>query len=392
MIIFVSLAKLVFGYTGFIEYARYSPSVYMSFFFAVFAISLVRNALTNRRVDIEREKSYSKSESIFFYSLLYFFGFFACIVNVKVGSSLFFQGIDGKYQLVNNSNSIIYNEPTFFNSSNILQGLGSERPFNYNYKLDPGYYLLTIGKNYGVSLAHAFWATCLFASLILFLRQLKINRYLILVSAIATPMYILIPTNITISLIPQLTPHLIYSMAIFISISALIISEKISNFDLIWKASLTFILVIYFILLNSTFLLIFGIPLIFISFLTLYERRIDTKLFRKELIYFLSLIVLLVIFRIPIYLFGQVYETSVFGYENEYSWGNTVINKFASSIFLERKGAVLLYLLSMFICIYLISKKLNQNLKIFLKFYVFYLLSVNFLGYSGSRIQKMARD
>ena len=380
MIIIVSLSKLVFGYTGFIEYARYSPSVYMSLFFAIFAISLVRNALTNRRVDIEPEKSHSKSESILVYSLMYFFGFFACIVNVKVGSSLFFQGIDGKYQLINNSNSIIYNEPTFYNSSNILQGLGSERPFNYNYKLDPGYHLLKIGKNYGVSLAHAFWATSLFASLILFLRQLKINRYLILVSAIATPMYILIPTNITISLIPQLTPHLIYSMAIFISISALIISEKISNLDLIWKASLTFMLVIYFILLNSTFLLIFGIPLIFISFLTLYERRTDTKLFKNELTYFLSLFVLLVLFKIPIYLFGQVYETSVFGYENEYSWGNTVIKKFASSIFLERKGAVLLYLLSLFICIYLLSKKLNQNLKIFLKFYVFYLLSVNIFG------------
>jgi hypothetical protein len=380
MIIIVSFCKLVFGYTGFIEYARFSPSVYVSFFFAIFSISLVRNAFVNRHVDVAPEKSYLKSGSIFIYSLLYFFGFFACIINVKVGSSLFFQGIDGKYQLVNNGNSIIYNEPTFYNSSNILQGLGSERPFNYNYKLDPGYHLLEIGKSYGVSLAHAFWATSLFASLIFFLRQLKINRYLILVSAIATPMYILIPTNITISLIPQLTPHLIYSMAIFISLLALILSEKISNLDLIWKTFLTFVFAVYFILLNSTFLLIFGIPLIFFSFLTLYERRKNTQLLKTELTYFLSLLALLVVFKIPIYLFGQVYETSVFGYKDEYSWGNTVINKFASSIFLERKGAVLLYLLSLFICIYLLSKKLNQNLKIFLKFYVFYLSSVNIFG------------
>jgi hypothetical protein len=380
MIIIVSFCKLVFGYTGFIEYARYSPSVYVAFFFAIFAISLTRNALVNRHVDIAQQKSYLKSGSIFIYSLFYFFGFFACIINVKVGSSLFFQGIDGKYQLVNNGNSIIYNEPIFYNSSNVLQGLGSERPFNYNYKLDPGYHLLEIGKSYGVSLAHAFWATSLFASLIFFLRQLKINRYLVLVSAITTPIYILIPTNITISLIPQLTPHLIYSMAIFIALLTLILTEKISNLDLFWKTSLTFVFTVYFILLNSTFLLIFGLPLIFFSFLTLYERRKNTQLFKLELRYFLSLLALLVVFKIPIYLFGQVYETSVYGYKDEYSWGNTVINKFASSIFLERKGAVLLYLFSLFICIYLLSKKLNQNLKIFLKFYVFYLSTVNFFG------------
>jgi hypothetical protein len=276
---------------------------------------------------------------------------------VKIGSSLFFQGIDGKYQLVNNDNSIIYNEPILFNSSNILQGLGAERPFNYNYKLDPGYYLLTLGKSFGVSFAHSFWATSLFASLIYFLKRLKLKQNLILMSAIVTPLYMFIPTSITISLIPQLTPHLIYSISLFVAISGLIISEKNTYCTLFWNTFLTLISVIYLILLNPTFMLIFGLPLILLSLVTLISRRQNLLTFKMNFYYFGALLVSLLLIRAHIYLFGQIYDTSVFGYKNEYSWGDTVINKFASSIYLERKAAVFLYLLALGSSIYFVSKK-----------------------------------
>ena len=380
MILVISCCKLFFGYTNFIKYAKYPPSVYLVFFFAIFSISLIRNIISTKSLDIEQLSREYRLRRIFFYSIIYFIVFFICTINVKIGSSLFFQGIDGKYQLVNNANSIIYNDPILFNTSNVLQGLGAERPFNYNYKLDPGYYLLTLGKSFGVALAHSFWATSLFASLIYFLTRLKLKQNLVLTSAIVTPLYMLIPTSITISLIPQLTPHLIYSIALFVAISGLIITEKETYRTLFWNIFCTLFSVIYLILLNPTFMLIFGLPLILLSLITLISKRQNSSTFKMNFYYFGALLLSLLLIRVHIYLFGQIYDTSVYGYKNEYSWGDTVINKFASSIYLERKGAVFLYLLALVLSIFFASKKLNQNLKIFFKFYLIYVIFIMIFG------------
>jgi hypothetical protein len=378
LIIVTSFCKIIFGYSTFIKYAIFSPSIYIAIFFLIYMYSFLSSSFQFNRIHVNQSMGKFAFRNIVFYSVIYFLLFFICIINVKIGSSLFFQGVDGRYNLVNNFNSNIFAQPFFYNTSDVLQGLGIEKPFNYNYKLDPGYYLLAIGKSYGISLSHSFWATSLFLSLIYFLQEFRLSKRTIIFSSILTPIYLFIPTSISMSLIPQLVPHLILSMSIHIGILTMLLKEKRSWRHIFRYLSLTLFLIIYLILLNPTYILIFVFSLFLFSILILVIRRKATIKF--DLIYFSFLAILLLLMKVPHYLYGQLYDTAAYTYADEYSWGGSVLNKFASSIFLERKGAVFVYLLAFGIAVYLAIKRINNNVFIFSTFYVTYVLLLNMYG------------
>ena len=378
LIIVTSFCKLIFGYSIFIKYAIFSPSIYIAFFFLVYMYSFFSSSFQFNRIHTNQSVGKFTVRNMIFYSVIYFLLFFVCIINVKSGSSLFFQGVDGKYNLVNNFNSDIFAQPFFYNASDVLQGLGIEKPFNYNYQLDPGYYLLAIGKSYGISLSHSLWATTLFLSLVYFLQEFRLSKRTIVFSSVLTPIYLFIPTSISMSLIPQLVPHLILSMSIHIGILTLILKVKRSWRHLFLYLFLTLFLIIYLILLNPTYILIFVFSLFLFSILILLLRRNATIKF--DLVYLSFLAILLLFMKVPYYLYGQLYDTAAYNYADEYSWGGSVLNKFASSIFLERKGAVFVYLLAFGIAVYLALKRINSNIFIFSTFYFSYVLLLNMYG------------
>jgi len=380
IIVFTLTSKIIFGYTTFIAFAKVPPIIYVAGGFVLYLVSSTNFSSFSQFKDVKSSSPTNKRPILYIlfplapliYSVLFF--------SVRKDGNLFFQGLDGEYQKVNSLNSNIFESPLTYNSFETLQGLGSEGPFNYRYGLDFGYWLLNLNENFGISLSHCFWATTLFLSLFLFMSLFKIGFAQNYIVSFVTPLYLLVPSGISTSFIPQLTPHLVLTMSLYILILYFLLHDKNNFRQACIYSFLTILNLVYFVLLNPTFILIFGFPIAFCAIIVMVSKFRSKNSLKFEFVYLAIVLIASLILRIPFYLLGQVKDSSVYYYEEDYSWGGPILIKHASSIFLERRGAAIVYVLTFLFCLIWAIKSSNFNLKVFSIFLGLYMALIFVFG------------
>jgi hypothetical protein len=176
----------------------------------------------------------------------------------------YFTGTDGTLQLSLNQQHKKLGDSPFYFSSNFLQGLGGNIPFPFNHVADPGYYVGNLGDKFNIPIALTVWALLLSFSVYLLSKSMRLPPICGYVSSWLAPMLIVIPSPLVFTLIPTLTPHMLTTICITNIWLALIILQTKTIVHNFLKAFAIFLILIYYLSSNPTFLIL-SLPVIIVA-------------------------------------------------------------------------------------------------------------------------------
>jgi len=231
---------------------------------------------TNRKASMIQDSREFKSPSwaiTSLSSLVCFIGFIALYLRYKPNNV--FIGVDGDYSKTINENQKYWGGGFFDLGINPLQGIGGNLWFPINTRSDPGYFLGNLPKEFDVVLAHIGWGTLLYLSTFFLATQLRLAKEIVICSAWFVPFFILLPSVLQFSTVPQLIPH----MSTVISLNTLAIASLASVQNSL-RNSVTSGLLFTFstlgiLIVNPTFLIL-CLPLnsfVFLAFFIAHYKR-----------------------------------------------------------------------------------------------------------------------
>lgn len=275
-----------------------------------------------------------------------------------------FLGEDGTYQLLNNWNAFRESLPLTYFTINHLQGLGGNIPFLYNYRLDPGYFVIYHLGEQGIAVAINLWLSSLSISLYLLCKVLKTRLSLILTISICSPIMVFGSFSYTFSFVPLLTPHLIFNIAIATAILSCVIAMYTAK--ILWPlVCLAISLSIYFLLLTPSFFLL-AMPVFIFSLIVFFPNQIFMLKFNQLSGKFrLSILfaVLLSIFLVVAYLAGLFLYTAAFTEKSSLLPNERMLKHVSSLLNIDRFPAVCIYALALISALFGIRSRSNLERK-----------------------------
>jgi len=267
------------------------------------------------------------------------------VSHLRGGDVRFFIGLDGAYQIHLNEYAHKYGS-VWSQPPNVLQGLGGNTAYQYHYLLDPGYWIIHLIPNLGLPLAISFWIISLSISVYFLCTGLKFSINQSLITAFATPFIVLGSFSYTFSLIPLLTPHIVFSIAILtLSLSLITRFQYFTQTQAAAGALAINFLIAFLISLNPTFSILF-LPIIFfyVLILLVFSRKSSIGFPTTLLLVGLSLI--LQAFLWMNFLRGTYLFTAAFVYEDSFQPLDALYKHASSILNWERKPAIAIYFIA----------------------------------------------
>jgi len=263
-----------------------------------------------------------------------FISFFSFVITTALyfrnKSNNVFIGVDGDYLRSVNSNQVSWGGRFFDLGVNPLQGLGGNIWFPLNTRSDPGYILGRLPENFDWMLAHIGWATLLYLSTFFLATRLRLTKEVVILSAWVVPFFIIFPSVLQFSTVPQLIPHMSTVIALNTILLAILITNQNTNRVSVFSGLLFTICFLSILVINPTFLIL-CIPLnLFIFLISLkvhFARGLTTR-------YLLTFGIPLGLLSLPTasYLLGIIKFTAVGMFSDQFIVG-AKSNRAISSIF-----------------------------------------------------------
>ncbi len=304
----------------------------------------LNSLFTNRNQIVTQDSGEYKSRSwviTSISSLVCFIGFVALYFRNKPNNT--FIGVDGDYSRTINENQKYWGGGLFDLGINPLQGIGGNIWFPINTRSDPGYLLGNLPKDFDVVLAHIGWGTLLYLSTFYLATKLRLAKEVVICSAWLVPFFVLFPSVLQFSTVPQLIPH----MSTVISLNTLVIAS-LATVQNSLRNSFTSGIVLSFstlgiLIVNPTFLIL-CLPLNSFIFLAFYRAHFKKGLANRYLLTFGIPIGVLALPSLS-YLFGMFKFSAVGMFPDDFIVG--IKSNRAISSFFQLPGVAMIIAISL---------------------------------------------
>jgi len=284
--------------------------------------------------------------------------FVFCKIYFNFSSNSFFVGTDGQHMLALNKMHYDYRDPLYYFTSNFLQGLGGNIPFPVNHKSDIGYMIGNIGGTFDSNNALTTWFVFFAISVFTLCRSLQINFSTSCIASWVAPILSMLPTSFVFTLIPTLTPHMLTSIGVTNFILSTIFFQTYSLKKSIFRSFLIFLLCLYYLITNPTFILL-SFPILLI--VVLYSiKNLPRKYLLSEIAIIFVPIIIISVSGGLIYISGIFLDTSVLFFRNEFVVSERPLNTI-SILFSRRELTVILFIVTYATAFWIARSKLASS-------------------------------
>ena len=289
---------------------------------------------------------------------------FASFANFILIAALYFRnksnnvfiGVDGDYLQSVNANQESWGAGFFELGVNPLQGLGGNIWFPLNTRSDPGYLLGRLPGNFDYLLAHIGWAALLYLSAFFLARRLSLKQEVVILSAWIVPFFIIFPSVLQFSTVPQLIPHMSTIIALNTFMLAILITPRKTVKNAIYEGLMFTICILGILIINPSFLIL-CIPLNLFIFIASLKMHLSRRLGHLFLLTFGAPIGLLALLTVS-YLLGIFKYSAASMYSDQFIVG--IKSNRAISSFFQLPGTALtisISLIAMILVIYFHKSK-----------------------------------
>jgi hypothetical protein len=267
--------------------------------------------------------------------------FIFCKLYFYFSSNSFFVGTDGQHMLALNKMHYDYSDPSYYFTSNFLQGLGGNIPFPVNHKSDIGYMIGNIGGTFNSNNALTTWFIFFAISVFTLCKSLQINFTTSCIASWVAPILSMLPTSFVFTLIPTLTPHMLTSIGVTNFILSAIFFQTYSLKKSVLRSFLIFSLCLYYLITNPTFILL-SFPILLIVVIYSIKNSLRKNLMSEIAIIFVPIFIIFIIGGL-IYISGIFLNTSVLFFRNEFVVSQRPLNTI-SILFSRRELTIVLFI------------------------------------------------
>ena len=288
-----------------------------------------------------------------------------CKIYFYFSGKSFFVGTDGQHMLALNEMHSDFHDPVYYFTSNFFQGLGGNIPFPVNHRADIGYIIGNIGPDFNVSNALTTWFIFFAFSVFTLCISLQINLKTSCIASWIAPILSMLPTSFVFTLIPTLTPHMLTSIGVNNFILSAILLKTNTFLKSAFRSLAIFLLCLYYLVTNPTFILLSLPILLFVTFFSLVG--LQKKLLIQEIITIFTPVALVSILGGLVYMSGIFLNTSVLFFKDEFTVSDRPLNTI-SVLFSRRELTRSIFIFALITAFWLYKNKLaTRNLRALIK-------------------------